>query len=91
MGRQLAATLLMGVMLVMMLAVNALPAFAAPGPKASCIGIGSSSVGHAQTRDEASHDVKQLAEEKRTTQVAIFSCVAKQHLGSEEACFGEGE
>ena len=91
MGRRLAATLLMGVMLVMMLAVNALPAFAAPGPKASCIGIGSSSVGHAQTRDEASHDVKQLAEEEGTTPGAIFSSVAKQHLGSEEACFGEGE
>jgi hypothetical protein len=90
MRRRLAAMLLMGVMLAL-LALSALPAFAAPSSNASCVGLGSSSVGQAQTRDEAAHDIKEQAEEEGTTPGAIVSSVARQHLGSEQACFGEGE
>ncbi len=91
MRRRLAAMLLMGVMLVMVLALSALPAFAAPNSAASCVGFGSSGTAHFQTRDEASHDIKEQAAEEETTPGAVLSSFAKEHLGSESACFGEGE
>lgn len=88
MRRRLTALVAMVVVAVMLVAG---PAFAAPSSNASCVGLGSSSVGQAQTRDEAAHDIKEQAEEEGTTPGAFVSSVAKQHLGSEEACFGEGE
>ena len=89
--RRIVVLLTVAALMALMLIVTAMPAFAAPSSNASCVGLGSSSVGHAQTRDEAAHDIKQQAEEEGTTPGAIASSVAKQHLGSEFACFGEGE
>ncbi len=82
---RLVAMVVMGAMLVVM---SALPAFAAPNSAASCIGFGSAGTAHFQTRDDASHDIKQQAAEEGTTPGAIFSSIAKEHLGSEFACFG---
>ncbi len=86
--RRIVSLFTVAALLVVMLAVSSPPAFAAPNSAASCIGFGSSGTAHFQTRDDASHDIKQQAAQEGTTPGAIFSSIAKEHLGSEAACFG---
>ena len=89
MFRKKLAVLVAAALMALMVLVGAMPAFAAPSPQASCIGIGSSSEAQVQARDDISHLVKEVSAEEGTTPGGIYSFIAREHAGSYSGCFPE--
>jgi hypothetical protein len=77
--------------LAAMIAVSALPVFAAPNRKASCEAQRSYTFGHWQFRDEDAHDTKELAAQQGTTSGARTSSEARSPLrGDFYTCVTQG-